>query len=1096
MEAIYPGLTSVFEWVWRSSWQATVLVGLVLGVQWLLGHRLSARWRYALWFLVLARLMVPFTPTSAFSVFNFTRFGPVARLELVKPMNAGERRVFPEQLESHRLAREESTSADDVTVPTRQLNLDGASDRSASLAKPVTQPATRLPRVWSWAQVMMALWLAGVGIVAVRFVWETIRFAWRMRQYAPSSDRSMTAMMQECRQAMGVRPPVAIMETDTVCVPAMFGFLRPRLLLPACFGDRFSPEELRLIFLHELAHFKRGDLVTNWLLMILNTLHWFNPVIWFAFARLRSDRELACDELVLSLSRGDEGKRYGQVIIKLMEEFAEPARLTGLVGVLEDKNQMERRIRMIAKFKKTNRWSVFALALLLALGLLTLTDAQNQSEKPKTSTSTQLATRALGKQMPGKSSPEILARHYRYAADMMLAAQAVQEEVSGKAQDLLAKYADEKDDIRGWEWRYLWSQSQSDELRTLFKTEKPLYGLCMGKSGVLAFDDGSESILLWDWATERLRHTLPIKSPARPLGFSPDGIVVVVASAGQAGADPSFQGIQLWDARAGLKLGKLETRSYPRFPLWTQPLAFTPDGKTLVVGTLSADIDVFDVATQTLVGKIVGAHDITSDGRGALGAVAISPDGKLLASATQPGEIKLWNLATRLLQRTLLGKPEGAGALTVGTSLAFSPDGKNLAAYAAGVLSVWNTENWHKDKELASPGGSCLFLRYSPDGTILAGANNPVRLWRTGSWELIGLLRGHAREITGCEFSPDGKRLVTASGDGTVKVWPVQPESGRTNPRVLKAGADDLRWSPSGEHFLTKHADGQLKVWKTESLEVIRTLDFAAEIKNLPMTGGMLGMALAPKGEFLATGYNDGTIKLWDLRTGRTVKSLEGSKKFNPPLRLAFTRDGKRLASLGGAGIQLFDVAESRLLAEVETSFWGYAWNFNFSPDEKLLCISSIPGDLKVHLFELPSLRQAAVLQGHKEQTLSSVFSPNGQWLATGSIGGEVIIWDVASHTRLTRFKTYGGNAKWLSFSPDGERLSVASPRGALFIYDTLTWQEVARLTHPSDKGSGSRFTPDGNAIIHGPIKGDLIAYRAPTLTEIAKAEKPTPRAK
>ena len=101
----------------------------------------------------------------------------------------------------------------------------------------------------------------------------------------------------------------------------------------------------------------------------------FNPVVWFGFARMRADRELACDALAISSAHEEEAKDYGRTIIKLLETLLRPSALPGLVGIMEDKNQMQRRIRMIAAFKKTRRWSVPALLVMLALALTGLTDA-------------------------------------------------------------------------------------------------------------------------------------------------------------------------------------------------------------------------------------------------------------------------------------------------------------------------------------------------------------------------------------------------------------------------------------------------------------------------------------------------------------------------------------------------------------------------------------------------------------------------------------------------------------------------------------------------------------------------------------------------
>src|SRR5439155_14936998 len=102
--------------------------------------------------------------------------------------------------------------------------------------------------------------------------------------------------------------------------------------------------------LHELAHLKRRDLWLNWLIALLQILHWFNPLIWFGFARWRADRELACDALALEAAGEGQNHEYGQTILRLLENFTHRAAAPGLVGILEDKRHLHRRIGMIATF--------------------------------------------------------------------------------------------------------------------------------------------------------------------------------------------------------------------------------------------------------------------------------------------------------------------------------------------------------------------------------------------------------------------------------------------------------------------------------------------------------------------------------------------------------------------------------------------------------------------------------------------------------------------------------------------------------------------------------------------------------------------------
>ncbi len=139
------------------------------------------------------------------------------------------------------------------------------------------------------------------------------------------------------------------------------GLLRLRLLLPRGIGGQFARRELRYIFLHELAHVKRGDLWLNWLVAALQIMHWFNPLLWLGFARLRADRELACDELALLRAGDKAGTAYGETVVKLLENLNRPTAIPGLIGILEGKKQMRRRISMIAAFRRPGRWSALAV---------------------------------------------------------------------------------------------------------------------------------------------------------------------------------------------------------------------------------------------------------------------------------------------------------------------------------------------------------------------------------------------------------------------------------------------------------------------------------------------------------------------------------------------------------------------------------------------------------------------------------------------------------------------------------------------------------------------------------------------------------------
>jgi beta-lactamase regulating signal transducer with metallopeptidase domain len=341
MNAVQEATRWFLPWLWQASCQASVVILLVLALQWLLRKQLPARWSHALWLLVVFRLVLPFSVETRFSLFNWIA-------------NPGGTRLSAEFAE----AGAATSPGPDST----------ASEASLAVAVPTLNP---------WMAWLAGIWLAGAVALpcySVLATWRLGRKVWAQR---PVTDQAVLNLLEDCKQEMRVRTPLSLIETSAVSGPALLGFIRPRLLLPAGLISAFSRPELRYVFLHELGHVKRGDIILNWLITVPLCLHWFNPLVWFAFHRMRADREVACDALALSHAGDTENRSYGQTIIKLLENFSRPVMAPALAGILETKNQMQRRISMIAKFKKTSGWPVFAASACAVLALVTLTDANS-----------------------------------------------------------------------------------------------------------------------------------------------------------------------------------------------------------------------------------------------------------------------------------------------------------------------------------------------------------------------------------------------------------------------------------------------------------------------------------------------------------------------------------------------------------------------------------------------------------------------------------------------------------------------------------------------------------------------------------------------
>jgi len=363
MQAFIVSGLPFFQWLIKTSIQGSLLIGLIFLVKLLLRDRLSVRWYSYLWLLLLLRLALPWVPNSRISVFNLVpdQAWPT-RTELASPPGDAAR----ESVTPRAGTRGPTVSLQPETAPVAGDSSAVLSDGDVSTQSVSERLAGTLPWIW-------LIGVLGLGAcICIRNV-----VLWRaIKRERPVTDQAILDLLEDSKMQMRVQTLVGVIVTDSVRSPALFGFVRPRLLLPQGLIEALSLEELQHIFLHELAHLKRRDIYLGWLVSLLQVIHWFNPLVWFALCRLRSDQELACDRLVLSTMNVGEPAKYGQTIVKLFEQFSRISYLPSMAGIMEDASQLERRIRMIAHpNKKSRTQSAVAMLLLVALTSVALTDA-------------------------------------------------------------------------------------------------------------------------------------------------------------------------------------------------------------------------------------------------------------------------------------------------------------------------------------------------------------------------------------------------------------------------------------------------------------------------------------------------------------------------------------------------------------------------------------------------------------------------------------------------------------------------------------------------------------------------------------------------
>ena len=365
----------------RTSWQAGVLVLVIFAVQWVFQRQLTARWRAALWLLVVARLVLPFSLESAVSIFNLlpawnrsNTAGPAVVYAAGTPAESFDPRHIDRPVAPDPAA--DRLRPESVIGP-RPRAVDFRSVPATTTAPPTAVPSRSLDLArisgWTWA---FGTWLLGIAVLSAHVLRGFFRFQRQCRKLPTPEDARVQQVLAECAHQLGVRRIPRLRESTDVLTPALFGFLRPILILPTRFLENFDAQETRFVFLHELAHLRRQDILVDWLMTGLQILHWFNPLIWLGFARWRSDREAACDALAIEAVGGNQNREYGQTILHLLEDLTPGARGNALIGILENSGDLRWRIQMIARYRPGRRWGLASTAVAAGLAFVSLTDAE------------------------------------------------------------------------------------------------------------------------------------------------------------------------------------------------------------------------------------------------------------------------------------------------------------------------------------------------------------------------------------------------------------------------------------------------------------------------------------------------------------------------------------------------------------------------------------------------------------------------------------------------------------------------------------------------------------------------------------------------
>lgn len=725
------------------------------------------------------------------------------------------------------------------------------------------------------------------------------------------------------------------------------------------------------------------------------------------------------------------------------------------------------------------------------------------------------------------------ARRLLYVADMNLAQEAFEQNNLGMTRRILNRHrpSDQEEDLRGWDWRHLWLLTRSEVTVTL--TNRSTAGYCLnfshdGSNLAVGWMDGR--VELWDVVGRNKVVSLVDLENDKQAGiatFSPVEDLVVATS--------GYKELSLYrgeDYEPSL-LWRL-----PQEGWWTvRCLNFSKDGSKIVVyaGSLSgqAGVWVLDIASR----ELESFHPSTCVFTWQLGAAILSPDGhRLYFSRAQLGggtyTLQCLDLKTgrEIWQSDPLGD-QGVTALTA------APDGSVLVSasgFDQNTIQIWDADTGSLLKEMDNHTSFVSSLDFSETGHRMfsSSQDQTLRNWDTTHWNEIRILRGHHSSVSDLAVSPSGKLLASVGVDGQLNLWNNLEDASDVGFRHYSS---DMGWDRivpfEGRSFLAL-SPGKVAKWvdlgPEKTLKPVLEFDPSTDVVAADGANSILTLDGAyclqlnewREGRFVKQESNTLTLgsrpRMLDYNFNSQLvawcesplsKSIFIQNLAEPGHRMELKSDVAGLVSLKLSNNGRYLVAATEYLSS------GRLWDLktgdivsimdepvsaaSFALDGQVIFSATQRG--KVILFSdlmMDPSRIKNIPIGFPCWSLTE--SPDGRWVAGGTLGGIVYLLNAANGEVSAMLDSQLGGIRNCSFSPDGKRLisTSAISRHEPVIWDMETGQELITL-----KGGGGRsfWSMDGNTIffglgrnmngVHMIEKNGISAWVVPSLEQIDKEE-------
>ena len=587
--------------------------------------------------------------------------------------------------------------------------------------------------------------------------------------------------------------------------------------------------------------------------------------------------------------------------------------------------------------------------------------------------------------------------------------------------------------------------------------------------------------------------------------LSPDGDQIVSAFGNS---------INIIDARNGTLLRTLNGHQKR-----ITSVAYSPDGKRIASGSEDYTIKIWDAqkgsVIYTLKNEFKHAMDSTATFVEEVDKVVFSNDGKYLLSTSHMFDhsIKVWDVKNGTLYNTLNTDASVRDVV-------YSSDGKEIISVLwQGKIDTWDAQTWKRIKSNRIVDVlECAAI--SPDGRLLALGSYGIKVFDMQSDSVIMTLNGHTKPIEALSFSADGKSLLSASDDHTIRLWNLKTKKQTRIWEGHRWEVNSICFLPDGERFVSTSNDGDVRIWDISMAHSSYTFDkhsdaiagvaynfdgsiiasaswdksilvWDAKTKQilhrlLGHTKDVLNVEFSPNGKQLVSCSRDHTIRIWDINKGSLIKNID-CYGYDTPIA-TFSHDGHYMVSTSGESIVFWDTDIWQIVHQTK-QFGTYYNSVSCNPKGRYVVSASYT--YSANLIDKYTISIWDLETGEKVKSIETKasiqdvkYSPDGKMIAS-TMGRNFALWNAATGDLIHTFEGHRDDVTSICFSPNGQWIVSASQDKQIKVWNVPTRTLLTTFDEHGSFVESVAFNPNGKEFVSASLDHTVKIWAFPVLQEL-----------